>query len=91
LGVMLRCRRLSLTAILPDRRPTHTHSLLDPRPVFFDPAVDRRLVAFGSPALGPLHGPAQPMVQQRPHPGGMVADPGEALDYGGDTVKGPLR
>jgi hypothetical protein len=29
------------------------------------------------------------MAQQRPHPGRVVADPGEALDHSGDPVQGP--
>jgi hypothetical protein len=63
--------------------------LQNPRPTLLDPAVDRRLVAFGSPTPGPLDTPAQPMLQQRPHPGGMVGAPGEALDHGRDPVQGP--
>jgi hypothetical protein len=29
------------------------------------------------------------MMEQRPHPGRVVADPGQALDHGGDAVESP--
>jgi hypothetical protein len=63
-----------MTAILPHRRPTHSQFAY-PRPVVLDPAVDRRLVAFGGATRGPLDRPAQPVAQQRPHPGWMMVDP----------------
>ena len=47
----------------PDSDPpgpqAHNHSLLNPRPVVLDPAVDRCLVTLGSPALG-VAGPSSP-------------------------------
>jgi hypothetical protein len=41
-------------------------ALFDPRPRLLDPALDRLLVTFLGLALGPLHGPAQPIAQQPP-------------------------
>jgi hypothetical protein len=35
-----------------------------------------------------LYRPAQPVVQQRPYPGGMMAHPGQPLDDQPDAVKG---
>jgi hypothetical protein len=51
--------------------------------------VDGGLVTFDGTAAGPLHAPAQPVVQQRPHVRGMVADPVSPLDHRGDAVQGP--
>jgi hypothetical protein len=63
--------------------------LQNPRPPFLDPAVDGALVAFGGAADRTLGTPAQAVAQQRPHPGRVVADPGQALDHGGDALQGP--
>jgi hypothetical protein len=51
--------------------------------------VDGVLAAFGGTADRPLHCPAQPVVQLRPHVGGVVADPGQPLDHHRDAVQGP--
>jgi hypothetical protein len=61
-------------------------ALLGPRPVARDPLVDRRLVALGSPARRALHRPAQPVAQQRPDVGGVVAHAGQPLDHQRDAV-----
>jgi hypothetical protein len=63
--------------------------LLDRRPPLLDPPIDGVLVALGSPADRTLHTPAQPVAQQRPDPGRMVADPGQPLDHDGDPVQRP--
>jgi hypothetical protein len=63
--------------------------LLDGRPALLDPAVDGGLVAFGGAALEPLDRPAEAVVQQRPHPGGMVLDAGQPLDDQRDAVQRP--
>ena len=53
------------------------------------PPVDGVLVALGSPTPGPLHRPAQPVAQQRPHAGGMVAHPGQPFDHHSGPPQGP--
>jgi hypothetical protein len=63
--------------------------LQNPRPPLFDPAVDDGLVALGGPADRTLHAPAQPVAQQRPHPGRVVADAGQPLDHQCDPLQGP--
>ena len=55
-------------------------------------STQRSMAAWSRSAArrpGALHTPAQPMAQQRPHPGRVVADAGQPLDHDGDAVKGP--
>src|SRR5829696_6722552 len=61
----------------------------DPGPVGGDPVVDGGVVAFGRAAPWTLDGPAQPVAQDRPHMGRMVAHPGQPPDDQRDTVQGP--
>ena len=63
--------------------------LFDPRPLVGDPALNGLVVAFPGPPLGPLHAPAQPLVQQPPHRPCRQAHPGQPLNDHGDAVKGP--
>ena len=58
-------------------------------PLVSDPALNGLVVAFSGPPLGPLHAPAQPLVQQPPHRPGRQAHPGQPLDDHGDAVQGP--
>jgi hypothetical protein len=81
--------RLSADSSKKTRQACAVGRLLDPRPVARDPLVDRRLVALGSPACRALHRPAQPVAQQRPDVGGMVAHAGQPLDDQRDAVNGP--
>src|SRR6266487_3900337 len=55
-------------------------------PGFGHPAGDRGLVALGGAAGRALQAVAQPL----PHVPGMVGNPRELLDHGGDAVKGPV-
>jgi hypothetical protein len=63
--------------------------LLDPRPVGLDPLVDGVLVTLGGATHRPLHRPAQPVAQQRPHVGRVVPDAGQPRDHSGDPLQGP--
>ena len=64
--------------------------LPDPRPVLGHPAGDGLLVTLDRAAGGALQPPAQPAAQQLPDVAGMVADPGQLLDHGGDAGQGPV-
>jgi hypothetical protein len=81
--------RLSADSSKKTRQALRRWGLLDPRPVVLDPLVDRRLVALGGAACRPLHRPAEPVAQQPPDVGGVVADAGEPLDAQRDAVDGP--
>jgi hypothetical protein len=59
------------------------------RPPLLDPAVDGSLVTFDSTTHRVLYAPTQAVAQQRPHPGRVVADPGQPLDDGGDALQRP--
>jgi hypothetical protein len=71
------------------RQALRVGRLLDPRPVLSDPAVDCRLIALGGATRRALHAPAEPVAQQRPHLGGVVAHAGQPLDYRGDPLQSP--
>src|SRR6266508_587462 len=58
-------------------------------PVLGHPAGDGLLVTLDGTAGGTLQPPAH-AAQQLPGMPGMVADPGEPLDHGGDALKGPV-
>jgi hypothetical protein len=64
-------------------------ALFDAWPLMGHPVLDRLLVAFLSLPLGPLHAPTQPPAQQPPHRRIRQRHPGQALDHGGNAVKGP--
>src|SRR6266487_4968471 len=64
--------------------------LADPWPVGGDPAGDRPLVAFHRAAGGALQPVAHAVAQQLPDVAGVVGDPSEPLDHGGDAGKGPV-
>jgi hypothetical protein len=53
------------------------------------PVLDGLLVAFLGLPLGPLHAPAQPVAEQPPHRRVRQRHPGQALDHGGNALKGP--
>src|SRR5215217_9371227 len=59
-------------------------------PVLGDPAGDGLLVALDRAAGGALQAVVQPAAQQLPDVDGMVADPGQPFDHGGDAGKGPV-
>jgi hypothetical protein len=63
--------------------------LQNPQPALLDPPVDRRLVTFVGATLGPLHAPAQPVPQQRPHMRRMMVDAGQPLNHHHDPLQGP--
>src|SRR6266508_6799799 len=58
-------------------------------PVLGHPAGDGLLVTLDGTAGGTLQ-PQAHAAQQLPGMPGMVADPGEPLDHGGDALKGPV-
>src|SRR5215207_582591 len=58
-------------------------------PVLGDPAGDGLLVTLDGAAGGALQPPAH-AAQQLPDVAGMVGDPGQPFDHGGDAGKGPV-
>src|SRR5918994_7352935 len=66
-------------ALLPDAWPVGGH-----------PPLNRLLIALDGAAGGALQPPAHAAAQQLPGVAGMVADPGQPLDHGGDARKGPV-
>src|SRR5215211_3056504 len=58
-------------------------------PVLGDPAGDGLLVTLDGTAGGALQPPAH-AAQQLPDMAGMVGDPGQPFDHGGDAGKGPV-
>ena len=61
----------------------------DPRPLLLHPALDRLLVPFAGPPLGPLQAPAQALAQDHPDMAGVIADPGELGDHHRHPLQGP--
>src|SRR6266581_6411072 len=64
--------------------------LPDPRPVGGDPPGDGGLVALDRAAGGALQPVAQAVAQQLPDVPGVVGDPGQPPDHGGDAGLGPV-
>jgi hypothetical protein len=64
-------------------------ALFYPGPVLSGPGSDCFLVALPGPPGGTPQAPAKLAPEQLPDVGGMVADPGRALDDGGDAPQSP--